>query len=246
MISMFEIHVYDTYAQVSDKAFEIMHDIVASNPHAVLGLATGSSPIGLYARLVADHKKNGTTYRHISTYNLDEYVGIQAQHSQSYAAYMNEHFFDHIDIARANIHMPVGVSTDLQNYADQYENELTRHIQDIQLLGIGSNGHIGFNEPGTSFDIGVHIVDLKERTRIDNARFFASLQDVPKQAMTMGIRDIMRAKKILLIATGEKKAHAIYGMIKGEISEMVPCSILQKHPHVIVLLDKEAARELPC
>jgi len=241
---VFEIHIYDTYEQVSEKAFEVMKEVVLSNPQAVLGLATGSSPVGLYQRLVEDHKVNHTSYKDIVSYNLDEYVGIAQSHEQSYYTFMFDHFFRHIDIQTKNIHMPIGISSDLQGYAEKYELELEKHVQDIQLLGIGSNGHIGFNEPGTSFDIGTHIVDLKKQTLIDNARFFDSLEDVPKQAMTMGIQDILRAKKILLIATGDKKAHAIYGMIKGPISENVPCSILQKHPHVIVILDKEAAKEL--
>lgn len=241
---MFEIHVYDTYEQVSDKAFEVMKEVVMNNPQAILGLATGSSPVGLYKRLVADHEQNHTSYKDIVSYNLDEYVGIAQSHEQSYYTFMFDHFFRHVDLQTKNIHMPIGISSDLQGYAEKYELELQKHVQDIQLLGIGSNGHIGFNEPGTSFDIGTHIVDLKKQTLLDNARFFDSLEDVPKQAMTMGIQDILRAKKILLIATGDKKAHAIYGMIKGPISEDIPCSILQKHPHVIVILDKEAAKEL--
>ncbi|TFG81935.1 MAG: glucosamine-6-phosphate deaminase, partial [Erysipelotrichales bacterium] len=235
---MFEIHVYDTYDQVSDKAFEVMKEVVTSHPHAILGLATGSSPVGLYARLVADYQQNHTSYKDIITYNLDEYVGIAQNHEQSYYTFMFNHFFRHVDMQSENIHMPVGISSDLEAYAEKYEQELQQNIQDIQLLGIGSNGHIGLNEPGTSFDIGTHIVSLKEQTRIDNARFFDTLEDVPQQAMTMGIQDILRAKHILLIATGEKKAHAVYGMIKGTISENVPCSILQKHPHVVVILDK--------
>jgi glucosamine-6-phosphate deaminase len=241
---VFEIHVYDTYEQVSEKAFEVMKDVVVNNPQAVLGLATGSSPVGLYKRLVEDHKQNHTSYQDIVSYNLDEYVGIAQSHEQSYYTFMFDHFFRHIDIRPKNIHMPIGISSDLQAYAEKYELELQNHVQDIQLLGIGSNGHIGFNEPGTSFDMGTHIVDLKRQTLLDNARFFDTLDDVPKQAMTMGIRDILRAKQILLIATGDKKAHAVYGMIKGPISENVPCSILQKHPHVIVILDREAAKEL--
>ncbi|HAO61424.1 MAG TPA: glucosamine-6-phosphate deaminase [Erysipelotrichaceae bacterium] len=241
---MFEIHVFDTYDQVSEKAFEVMKEVVVSNPQAVLGLATGSSPVGLYKKLVDDFKVNRTSYKTITTYNLDEYVGIPQEHEQSYYTFMFQNFFAHVDIPHENIHMPVGISNDLKAYADAYELELQKHPQDIQLLGIGSNGHIGFNEPGTSFDMGTHIVDLKEQTRIDNARFFASFDDVPTQAMTMGIQDILRAKKILLIATGEKKAKAIAGMIEGPISEAVPCSILQKHPHVVVVLDKEAAKEL--
>jgi glucosamine-6-phosphate deaminase len=241
---VFEIHVYDTYEQVSEKAFEVMKEVIAGNPQAVLGLATGSSPVGLYKKLVEDHKLNHTSYQDIVSYNLDEYVGIAQSHEQSYYTFMFDHFFSHVDIKTENIHMPIGISSDLQAYAQKYESELQKHVQDIQLLGIGSNGHIGFNEPGTSFDIGTHIVDLKKQTLLDNARFFDSLEDVPKQAMTMGIQDILRAKKILLIATGEKKAHAIYGMIKGPVGENVPCSVLQKHPHVIVILDKEAAKEL--
>jgi len=241
---MFEIHVYDTYDQVSEKAFEVMKEVIVSNPHAVLGLATGSSPVGLYQRLVQDHKTNHTSYQSIVTYNLDEYIGIHADHPQSYATFMRENFFDSIDIPKQNIHMPTGTAHDLNEAAAKYETQLAQHPQDIQLLGIGSNGHIGFNEPGTSFDIGVQIVDLKHQTRLDNARFFDKLEDVPTQAMTMGIKDILRAKKILLIATGEKKAKAVAGMIQGEISEAVPCSILQKHPDVVVILDQAAAKEL--
>ncbi len=241
---MFELHIYDSYEQVSDKAFEVMKEVVTSNPSAILGLATGSSPVGLYKRMVEDHQKNKTSYADIVTYNLDEYVGIAQSHEQSYYTFMFDHFFRYVDIPSKNIHMPIGISSDLKAYADKYEVELQKHVQDMQLLGIGSNGHIGFNEPGTSFEIGTHIVDLKKQTRIDNARFFDTLEDVPMQAMTMGIQDILRAKKILLVATGEKKAHAVYGMIKGPISENVPCSILQNHPHVIVILDKAAAKEL--
>jgi len=241
---MFEIFVYDTYEEVSQKAFEVMKKLVSEKPNAVLGLATGSSPVGLYKKMVEDHKNNGTSYADIVSYNLDEYIGLPVTHSQSYSTFMHENLFDLIDIKKGNVHLPSGVSSNLEKHAADYETELELHPQDIQVLGVGSNGHIGFNEPGSSFDSVTHVVTLKHQTRLDNARFFATLEEVPTHAVTMGIQDIMRAKTILMVATSLKKADAVYGMIKGDISENVPASILQKHPHVIVVLDKAAASKL--
>lgn len=235
---MFKVYVYDDYEGVSQKAFEVMEEIIKQGK-VTLGLATGSSPIGLYKRLV-DANKNGLSFKDVQSFNLDEYVGLSKNHNQSYYHFMFEHLFKHVDIDIKNVHLPKGEGS-LEEVADEYEKLLAQNPQDLQLLGIGSNGHIGFNEPGTSFDSTVHVIRLKEETRQDNARFFSSIDEVPHFAITMGIQDIMRAKKVLLIASGKNKAMAVKEMLEGKIREEIPCTILQRHPDVVVVLDKEAA-----
>lgn len=238
---MFKIFVLDNYEEVSKKASEEVIKVVEKG-NVTLGLATGSSPVGMYKHLVEAHK-NGLSFNQVTTVNLDEYVGISREHSQSYYHFMFEHLFKHVDVKYENIHIPFGQDSSEKMIQD-YEEFLSNHPQDLQVLGIGSNGHIGFNEPGTSFDSTVHVIELKKETRDDNARFFDSIEDVPTHAITMGIKDIMRAKEIVLIATGEKKAQAVYEMIYGKVSEEVPCTILQKHENVIVIVDKEAGKLL--
>ncbi len=235
---MFKVYVYDDYEGVSQKAFEVMEEIIKLGK-VTLGLATGSSPVGLYKRLVEANKK-GLSFKDVQTFNLDEYVGLSKNHDQSYYHFMFEQLFKHVDIDVNNVHLPKGEGS-LEEVAAEYEAMLVQNPLDIQLLGVGSNGHIGFNEPGTSFDSTVHVVRLKEETRQDNARFFKSIDEVPNFAITMGIQDIMRAKQVLLIASGKNKAVAIKEMLEGKIREDVPCTILQKHHDVIVVLDKEAA-----
>lgn len=235
---MFKVYVYDDYEGVSQKAFEVMEEIIKQGK-VTLGLATGSSPVGLYKRLVEANKK-GLSFKDVQTFNLDEYVGLSKNHDQSYYHFMFEQLFKHVDIDVNNVHLPKGEGS-LEEVAAEYEAMLVQNPLDIQLLGVGSNGHIGFNEPGTSFDSTVHVVRLKEETRQDNARFFKSIVEVPNFAITMGIQDIMRAKQVLLIASGKNKAVAIKEMLEGKIREDVPCTILQKHHDVIVVLDKEAA-----
>ena len=235
---MFKVYVYDDYEGVSQKAFEVMEEIIKQGK-VTLGLATGSSPVGLYKRLVEANKK-GLSFKDVQTFNLDEYVGLSKNHDQSYYHFMFEQLFKHVDIDVNNVHLPKGEGS-LEEVAAEYEAMLVQNPLDIQLLGVGSNGHIGFNEPGTSFDSTVHVVRLKEETRQDNARFFKSIVEVPNFAITMGIQDIMRAKQVLLIASGKNKAIAIKEMLEGKIREDVPCTILQKHHDVIVVLDKEAA-----
>lgn len=237
---MFKIHVYDTYDEASQKAFEVILDVVKSGP-VTLGLATGSSPVGMYARMVKDHEQHGTSYKNVTSYNLDEYVGLPKGHPQSYLTFMNENLFDFVDIPRKNIHMPSAHTEDLKAEALAYSKAVLAAKVDLQVLGVGSNGHIGFNEPGTPFDSITHVVALKDETRQDNARFFNDLSEVPEYAVSMGITEIMAAKKILLIATGKKKAVAIRSMVKDPISTDSPCTILQKHPDVTLVLDKEAA-----
>lgn len=235
---MFKIFVFDDYESLSQKAFEVMEEVVKQDK-VTLGLATGSSPVGLYKRLVEAHK-HGLSFKNVQSFNLDEYVGLSKNHDQSYYHFMFEHLFKHVDFNLENVHLPKGEGS-LEDVAEEYEAMLKQNPQDLQLLGIGSNGHIGFNEPGTSFESTVHVVRLKEETRQDNARFFSSISEVPHFAITMGIQDILRAKKILLVASGQNKAVAIKEMLEGKIREEVPCTILQSHPDVVVVLDKEAA-----
>ncbi len=232
-----KVVVCENYDDLSNKAFEVIKEKVVEKPNSVLGLATGSSPVGMYQDMIKDHKENGTSYKDVSTYNLDEYVGIDRNDPQSYYTFMNENLFSGIDIDPNNTHVTYG------NTKEKYEDAVNG--VDIQVLGIGQNGHIGFNEPGTPFDEPTHIVDLTENTREANARFFDNdINKVPTQAITQGIGTIMKAKKILLVANGANKADALKAMIEGDVNVECPASVLQKHPDVIVFIDKEAASKL--
>ena len=236
---MIKVIITENYEEVSKEAFNVMKEFI--KPGNVLGLATGSSPVGLYKNMIEDHKVNGTSYQDIKTFNLDEYVGLPLNHPESYYTFMHVQLFDHIDIKEENIHIPSGLG-DIEAKAKDYDAMLEETPVDIQLLGIGSNGHIGFNEPGTAFDLGTHVTDLKESTRKDNARFFDPLgEEVPTQACTMGPKTIMSAKHVLLVANGENKAQAIKMMLEGPVCEECPASILQNHPSVTVIIDKAAS-----
>lgn len=229
------------YDEMSAKAFEVMETVVKSNPEAILGLATGSTPIGLYKNMIRDHKENGTSYKKIRTVNLDEYAGLDYLSDQSYVYFMRDNLFDHIDIDLKNTNIENGKAVDRQAECDRYNALLATMQQDIQVLGIGSNGHIAFNEPGTPFGSVTHIVDLTESTIKDNSRMFASIDEVPRQAFTMGLKNIMNAKKILIMANGANKAKAVYGLVKGEVTEAVPASVLQLHPDCVLVCDEAAA-----
>ena len=241
---MFKIVITDSYDRVSSEAFRIMKEAL-NRENPVLGLATGSSPIGLYKKMVADHKANGTSYKSVTTYNLDEYIGIPQSHEQSYWSFMHENLFGSIDVPEENIHIPRGDCEDMEAECRRYEAELAETSIDLQVLGIGSDGHIGFNEPGTPFDSVTHIMELTEQTRSDNARFFDDdIAKVPTHAVTMGLASIMRAKKIIVLATGKGKAGAVKGMIEGPKGPACPASILQDHDDVTVILDRDAASKL--
>jgi glucosamine-6-phosphate deaminase len=235
------INVFKSHAELDAKACELVKALIQSQPQVTLGLATGSSPVGMYAHLVQEVKRGQLSFKHVTTFNLDEYVGLPDDHPQSYLTFMNQHLFNHVDIDRHNIHMPSAQGHDLEANAKAYHDALWAHHVDLQVLGVGSNGHIGFNEPGTPVDSTVHVVRMHKQTRLDNARFFSSLDEVPEYAISMGIKDILRAKKILLIATGLKKAEAIRELVSGKITVDVPCTILQTHPDVTLLLDEDAA-----
>ena len=236
-----KVIVAENYEEMSRKAFEVMAEVVKNNPRAVLGLATGSTPIGLYKNMIEDHEKNGTSYREIKTVNLDEYAGLDYSSDQSYVYFMRHNLFDHIDIDLKNTNIENGKAADRAEECARYNALLDELPRDIQVLGIGSNGHIAFNEPGTPFGSVTHIVDLTESTIKDNSRMFASIDEVPRQAFTMGLKNIMQSKKILILANGANKAKAVYGLVKGEVTEKVPASILQLHPDCTLVCDKAAA-----
>ena len=232
--------VFNTKKEASQEAYKILKGLVDEN--STLGLATGSTPTDLYEEMIADYKAGNFSYKNIKSYNLDEYVGISYDHPESYHKFMETNLFDHVDIDKANTHVPNASAEDLELAVKSYQEELNKAQIDVQILGIGGNGHIGFNEPGTPFDAGVHVVDLKEETIQANSRFFdGNINLVPKQAMTMGIKDIMRAKHIILLAFGKAKQDAVRSLVEGnEITENIPCTILKNHPSVYVLVDKEA------
>lgn len=209
--------------------------LVNTKPNANLGLATGSSPVGLYENLIKDHKENKTNYLNVKTFNLDEYKGIPIDHEQSYHTFMYETLFKHLNINLANTNFP-----DVEN-PKSYTLLLKDNPIDLQVLGIGSNGHIAFNEPGTSFNSTTDYVDLAESTIKDNSRFFATIDDVPKQAVTMGLKDIMNAEKIILLAFGKNKAEAINRLVNGELGEDCPATILQGHKDLTLFVDHDAA-----
>ncbi len=236
-----KVIIAKNYDEASQKAAEIVIDVVKNNPNAVLGLATGSTPLGLYAEMIKDHKQNGTSYKNIKTVNLDEYQGLDIESDQSYVYFMRHNLFYGLDIDLNNTNIENGKATDAQAECDRYNKLLAEMQQDVQILGIGSNGHIAFNEPGTPFDSVTHTVDLTESTIKDNSRLFKNINDVPRRAFTMGLSNIMNAKKIVIMATGANKAKAVYGLVKGEITTELPASILQNHADCTLICDEAAA-----
>ena len=229
------------YCDMSRKAANILSAQVIMKPDAVLGLATGSTPEGTYAQLIEWYNKGDIDFSQVTTVNLDEYKGLLPDDEQSYHYFMHKHFFDHINIDPARIHLPDGTEEDSEKACSDY-NRVIRSVGgvDMQLLGIGGNGHIGFNEPNQAFEKETHCVALKEETIRANSRFFDSIDKVPRFAYTMGIKSIMQAKTILLIASGEAKADAIYNTVCGPVTPAVPASILQLHNNVIIVADEAA------
>ena len=235
-----ELIVCKNYDECSKVAASIFSEAISKNPNIILGLATGSSPIGTYKNLIKDYEDGKISFKNVKTYNLDEYVGISRDNEQSYYYFMNDNLFNHVDINKENVHVPYAKEGAYNESAKAYTEELKKVSVDIQLLGIGANGHIGFNEPGTSFDQETFIVTLTEKTREDNKRFFNSIDEVPTHAITMGIADIMRAKKIVLIACGANKKEAVKKLLSKEITIDFPASALHNHNDVVVIVDEEA------
>ena len=238
-----KIIITKNYEELSAKAAEVMLGVVKQNPEAVLGLATGTTPLGLYAKMIADRKEKGTDYSQIRTVNLDEYKGLPKTHEQSYAYFMKKTLFEGLGIPTENTNIENGMATDVEAECARYDALLEEFPRDIQLLGLGSNGHIAFNEPNTPFGSGTHVVTLAESTVKDNARLFKDITEVPRKAYTMGIKQIMQAKKVLILASGANKAEAVYKAVKGKVVEEVPASILQLHPDCILIADKAAANK---
>jgi glucosamine-6-phosphate deaminase len=234
-----------SHAEMSEYATQCILNKVKSNLKVSLGLATGGTPVRTYEMLIEDYRRNYTSYQNVYTYNLDEYAGIAPNHPNSYRFFMFKHLFNHINIPKKNIHIPNGLSDDLVQEAKNYE-KIIDHIGglDLQLLGIGENGHIGFNEPGTPFDRETYVETLTESTRMANSRYFESIDQVPKKAITMGIATILKSKEILLLASGDSKAEAIYQMFTGDPSVDCPASVLKSHPNVIVVADEKAVSKL--
>lgn len=237
-----KIHIMRDYAQLSARAAAIVASQVMHKNNTVLGLATGSTPEGMYRELAKLHREGMVDFSSAVTFNLDEYLGLPAEHPQSYNYYMRRHFFDHVNVAPQNIHLPLGQAGDYGKMCREYDAKITASGGiDLQVLGIGPNGHIGFNEPHTFLNIHTHVVDLTPETIEANSRFFASPQEVPRQAVTMGMGSIMQAKIILMLASGKSKAPAIKETVSGRITTAVPASFLQLHREVILILDQEAA-----
>lgn len=240
-----KVIVCKDYDEMSIKAAEFIAEEMNKKKNFVLGLATGSTPVGTYKNLIRMNTNKEIDFSDVVTFNLDEYIGLDKNHDQSFAYFMYENLFNHINIVNTNAHIPSGTETDYDAYCQEYEAMIERAGGiDLQLLGIGSNGHIGFNEPADEFSDITHTVDLTESTIKDNSRFFNSIDEVPKRAVTMGIGSILRAKKILMIVSGKNKAKAVYEAIHGPVDPKMPASALQKHSDVTVIVDEDAATYL--
>jgi glucosamine-6-phosphate deaminase len=227
------------YCSMSRKAANIISAQVILYPDSILGLATGSTPLGVYQQLVEWYKKGDIDFSRIKTFNLDEYCSLSPEHEQSYYYYMNANFFNQINIRRKNIHIPDGTAENLERECKRYDNLIVELGGiDLQLLGIGHTGHIGFNEPDQAFDKMTHRVELSQQTLEANARFFGSINEVPRFALTLGIKAIMQSKKILLVVSGGDKADILYQSLYGPITPSVPASIIQLHPNLTVIADQ--------
>lgn len=230
----------DTYEQLSRRAANVISAQVIMKPDSVLGLATGSSPLGIYRQLIDWYRKGDVDFSQTISVNLDEYVGLDSANEQSYRHFMQVNFFDHINIRPENTFVPNGCATDFETECTSYDARIAAFGGiDLQLLGIGLDGHIGFNEPGETFIKGTHVIDLHESTIRANARFFASEEEVPRRAVTMGMGAIMQAKKVLLIANGEAKYDIVMRAFTGPITPKIPASILQLHPDITVIYSKK-------
>ena len=226
---------------VSRTAAQFVAAVVRRKPTCVLGLATGSTPLGMYGELIRMHREEGLDFSRVVTFNLDEYVGLSGTHPQSYRHFMQQNLFDHINIDPRNTHVPDGRALDFESYCEQYEKLIADEGGiDLQVLGIGSDGHIAFNEPGSSLGSRTRLKTLTEETVRDNARFFGSEKEVPRLAITMGVGTILESRQCLLLAAGESKARAIRDTIEGPITAQVTASALQLHRDVIAVLDEEA------
>lgn len=235
--------VVNNYEELSKVAAKEFSKIIKEKENAVLGLATGGSPVGMYKELIRMYEQKELNFSKTTTVNLDEYIGLNPEHNQSYRYFMNNNLFNHINIDKSNTFVPNGLAEDLEAQCKEYDQKISELGGiDIQLLGVGNNGHIAFNEPNNELSSGTHIISLTDNTIEANARFFDNIYDVPRKAITMGVGGIMKAKKIILIASGESKAEAIKGIFSGKITTANPATMLQMHRDVTVIVDEAAAK----
>ena len=237
-----KILICKDYEDMSLTASNLIEAEIINKPQITLGLATGSTPIGLYKNLIEANKNKAIDFSQVKTFNLDEYFGLGKSDTQSYHHFMKENLFNHINIDENNTNIPSGIANDIKEECQRYDKLIEDNGGiDIQILGIGSNAHIAFNEPSDTFKMGTYLVDLTESTIEANSRFFDSKDKVPTKAITMGVGSIFKAKKIILLASGKNKAEAVYNTIHGDINPNVPSSILKLHPDVTLLLDEESS-----
>ncbi len=240
-----EVVITRNYDQMSKAAAQIVVDVLNTKPNAVLGMATGSTPLGLYQELVRQHKAGVVDFSRVTTFNLDEYVGLPPNHPQSYHYFMHEHFFQHVNIPRHNINIPSGTTSNYPAFCQWYEGRIAECGGiDLQILGIGSDGHIAFNEPGSSLSSRTRLKTLSKMTIDDNARFFERREDVPVYAITMGVGTILDARALVLVASGKTKAKAIAQAVEGPVTSMVTASAIQMHREATVIIDDAAAAGL--
>jgi len=240
-----DVIIVSDYEEMSDRAAEIVASAMQENPNLTLGLATGSTPEGLYSRMIEMNQQGKIDFSGVRSFNLDEYVGLDPTHEQSYRYFMNEKLFDHVNIDKANTHVPNGQAESLTEECRRYESAIKDAGGiDLQVLGIGRDGHVGFNEPGTSLGSKTHIAALTEETVEDNSRFFKKAEDVPRFSVTMGIQSILDAHRCLLLASGANKAEAVRRTVEGPITSSVTASALQMHEDTIAIVDQAAASQL--
>lgn len=240
-----QVLVFDEYEALSKAAAKVVASTLNAKPNAVLGLATGSTPLKLYEELIRAHREEGLNFSQVTSFNLDEYVGLSASHPQSYHYFMNENLFKHINMARQNVYIPSGTTDNYEAFCRWYEQRIVECGGiDLQVLGIGGDGHIAFNEPTSSLGSRTRIKTLTKQTIEDNARFFDNPDDVPIYAITMGVGTILEARKIILLANGEHKAEAVAAAIEGPVTSMCTASALQLHPDTVFFLDRPAASKL--
>lgn len=238
--------IFETVDDVSRYTAQRLLAKIQAMPRAILGLATGSTMEPVYAKMLQDLQHKPLDVSQLTTFNLDEYIGLSAQHPQSYNYYMHQHLFNQFKIPEHNVHLPDGLAADIEQACLAYSSAIqSRGGLDLQLLGIGSNGHIGFNEPQTCFNSRTHVVELSEQTRIDNGRFFSDQNEMPTHAITMGILDILEAKEIILVATGPNKTDIMAQLFHSAVDEALPASALKQHSNLTIVLDREAAAALP-
>ena len=233
-----KVIIVNDYEELSVEAYKIVKGVMLNNDKTKIGFATGGTPVGLYKKLIKGYRKGDISFKNVTTFNLDEYVGLDKEDKQSYYHFMKYNLFDYIDINFDNVNFLNGVNKDINAECERYNNLLNESEIDIQILGVGSNGHIAFNEPGTSFESETHIVNLSDSTIEDNSRFFESVNEVPRKALTMGINNIMKAKRLLILVNGMSKKDAVFSLFNEKISTELPISIIKKHKDATLICDK--------